>query len=132
MTSIAFDAGWCGRVPTADERERAARHRIGSWAVFEARDPVAVKAQLAEGRPVIFAISYAPSFQRHRGAGTYDSLETGPGSHGHAMLVVGHDDAREAFRVQNSHGTSWGDGGFAWMGYGAWRRLATIGFVITG
>lgn len=36
---------------------------------------------------------------------------------GHALCVVGYDDSKEAFKVRNSWGASWGDNGYLWIGY---------------
>lgn len=36
---------------------------------------------------------------------------------GHAVCAVGYDDARQAFRIKNSWGTDWKDGGHFWMPY---------------
>jgi hypothetical protein len=36
---------------------------------------------------------------------------------GHAMVVVGYDDCRQAFRVRNSWGENWGDNGSIWVDY---------------
>lgn len=50
---------------------------------------------------------------------------------GHAMLIVGYDDARPclpagskpgAWRIRNSWGTGWGDGGYGWLPYEYLRR----------
>jgi hypothetical protein len=38
---------------------------------------------------------------------------------GHELAIVGYDDGRQAFRVQNSWGTDWADGGYGWVAYGA-------------
>lgn len=35
----------------------------------------------------------------------------------HAMAVVGYDDNRRAFKVQNQWGANWGDSGFVWISY---------------
>lgn len=35
----------------------------------------------------------------------------------HAMVLVGYDDNRQAFRVRNSWGSDWGDNGSIWIGY---------------
>ncbi|MCL6528061.1 MAG: C1 family peptidase [Thermaceae bacterium] len=36
---------------------------------------------------------------------------------GHAMLMVGYDDSKRAFRVKNSWGTGWAEGGYVWFSY---------------
>ncbi|MGZ4000876.1 MAG: C1 family peptidase, partial [Mucilaginibacter sp.] len=36
---------------------------------------------------------------------------------GHATPIVGYDDNKKAFLVQNSWGTSWGNAGFYYMPY---------------
>lgn len=35
----------------------------------------------------------------------------------HEIVITGWDDDREAWRVKNSWGRFWGDGGFAWLSY---------------
>lgn len=35
----------------------------------------------------------------------------------HAMVLVGYDDSRQAFRIRNSWGDSWGDHGSIWVEY---------------
>lgn len=40
----------------------------------------------------------------------------------HAMVVVGYDDSRHAFRVRNSWGADWGDKGSIWVDYGFFCR----------
>ncbi len=42
---------------------------------------------------------------------------TGPSTGGHAMAVVGYDDAKQAFKVRNSWGADWGEAGYCWIGY---------------
>jgi len=41
----------------------------------------------------------------------------GPRKSGHAMVIVGYDESRQAFKVRNSWGEYWGDDGYAWIGY---------------
>ena len=48
----------------------------------------------------------------------------------HAMVAVGFDDDRNAFRIQNSWGRGWGEGGYGWVGYDFWKRNVKVGFVI--
>ena len=41
----------------------------------------------------------------------------GPSYGGHAMLIVGYDDEKQAFKVRNSWSEDWGDNGYVWISY---------------
>jgi len=123
-----FDAGWCGRQPTAAEKQRAARYRIKNWSRFDATDLNAVKQQIARGVPVIFAMRIGATVTGLRGEAVVEDDRDLGGSH--AMVAVGFDDDRKAFRIQNSWGRGWGDGGYGWFGYDFWKRNIKVGFVI--
>jgi C1A family cysteine protease len=47
----------------------------------------------------------------------------GPAIGGHAVHLVWYDEFRGMFRVQNSWGSGWGDGGFAWIDADDVQRL---------
>ena len=105
--------------------DRTSKARLGSLE--------AIKQSLASGNPVIvhfslFKATSDPTSEEdtlaslrpneiYRGslARTYGSAG------GHAMVLVGYDERRQAFRVQNSWGEEWADGGFGWIGYDAAR-----------
>jgi C1A family cysteine protease len=73
------------------------------------------KSYLAQGRPIAFA---APLGNRFRSWNSSSVLSSDYGaSFGHAMVLVGYDDAKGAFRVRNSWGTDWGDNGSIWVDY---------------
>lgn len=131
LSDYAYDPGWCGRIPTEAERRRAATFRIPGWALVPGLDPVAAKAQILEGRVVIFSMGVGPAFDGHRGKQVFDVLEPAADVFGHAMVAVGFDDKMQAFRIQNSAGTGWGDGGQAWLSYRVWRERAVTAYVIT-
>ena len=128
IEQFAFDAGWCGRQPTAEELSRANAFRITSWAAFDARSHDKVKQQLARGAPVIFATHWTRKMGDLRGDAVLEGDDT-PGE-GHAMLVVGYDDSRRALLVQNSFGSSWGNRGYGWFGYDWWKRNVRAAYVI--
>lgn len=54
---------------------------------------------------------------------------------GHELAIIGYDDGRQAFRVQNSWGPDWADEGRGWVAYGALKadinEAATIDAGIT-
>ena len=128
IEEFAFDPGWCGRVPTEAERKRAQRYRIKGWSRFDASVVDLVKAQLARGVPVIFAMRVGTKLRGHRGESVFDADFGDLG--GHSMVAVGYDDAKQAFRIQNSWGRKWGDGGYAWFSYDFWKRNTRVGYVI--
>jgi len=128
IEEYVFDAGWCGRQPTAAEKQRAARYRIKNWSRFDATDLNAVKQQIARGVPVIFAMRIGATVTGLRGEAVVEDDRDLGGSH--AMVAVGFDDDRKAFRIQNSWGRGWGDGGYGWFGYDFWKRNIKVGFVI--
>jgi C1A family cysteine protease len=128
IDEYVFDAGWCGRQPTAAEKQRAARYRIKNWSRFDATDLGMVKQQIARGVPVIFAMRVGAALTGLRGDTVLNDDRDLGGSH--AMVAVGFDDDRQAFRIQNSWGRSWGEDGLGWFGYDFWKRNVKVGFVI--
>ncbi|GAB4527488.1 MAG: hypothetical protein Tsb0019_29530 [Roseibium sp.] len=96
------------------------------------RDLDAIKQQLAAGHPV--AVGFAmmkviPSARTPDGvtlqylkAGEIYQGSLGPNSGasgGHQMVLVGYDERRQAFLVQNSWGPYWSGDGFGWISYEA-------------
>lgn len=129
IEQFAFDAGWCGRIPTSDELQRAAKYRIKGWSHIDATHIEDVKQQLARGVPVVFDIRLSPEFTTLKGNGVFNPPGVLNGG-GHTMTAIGYDDARGAFRIQNSWGRKWADGGYTWLGYDFWMRNTRVGYVI--
>lgn len=78
----------------------------------------AVKQKIADNIPVIIGFETNKFF-----SGQYITRDNpvwragGSSSSGHAVVIVGYDDATELFEVLNSWGTSFGDQGFFYMKY---------------
>jgi hypothetical protein len=49
---------------------------------------------------------------------------------GHAMVVIGYDDAYQRFLIENSWGPLWGDGGYGGMHYESFGMSFMEGFII--
>jgi len=129
IEEYAYDAGWCGRLPTDDERQRAAKYKIKGWSHFDGSNVEAVKAQLARGVPVIFDILMNDDLPNLKGDAVFNGPVLSSGS-GHALIAVGYDDSRKAFRIQNSWSRKWADGGYAWFSYDYWTKAVHVGFVV--
>lgn len=80
----------------------------------------AVKASVAGGWPVVFGFTVYESFMTPTVARTGVVPYPAGGERvvgGHAVMIVGYDDARRAFRIRNSWGKGWGLSGHCWMPY---------------
>jgi len=76
-----------------------------------------VKKSLAEGKPVIIGMNCPDSFEEAKDI--WRPMENPNVNYGgHAMCVVGYDDDKDAFEIQNSWGTDWGNEGYIWIRYG--------------
>jgi C1A family cysteine protease len=74
------------------------------------------KGYLAQGRPVVISATVCNRFDRWNSSSVISS-DTYDNCGGHAMVLVGYDDSKGAFRVRNSWGTNWGDNGSIWVEY---------------
>ncbi|MCX6560922.1 MAG: C1 family peptidase [Candidatus Aminicenantes bacterium] len=113
--------------PGAEIKQRAARYKIDFWRQVNAQDVKEVKAHLHAGFPVLIGANVDQAFIKHPAGTTWQSIGTVVG--GHAMVVVGYDDARRAFRLMNSWGRDWADGGFCWVDYDLFRRVVNEAYV---
>lgn len=103
----------CEALPSAAAEEEARLHKIASYRRVDF-DEYSVKRALASDHIVVFGAKVAKSFQEYTG-GVVSSM-TGS-TFGHSMVLVGYDDARNAFKLVNSWGTEWGENGYAWVDY---------------
>jgi len=79
-----------------------------------------LQACVATGTPVVFGFSVYESFESEEVARTGVVDMPGPKEKqvgGHAVLVVGYDNASQRFTVRNSWGRRWGQRGYCTMPY---------------
>jgi len=111
----------CDQLPTPAHRASAAPNAIKGFSAIRRGDIDGVKGALIKGNPVIVGMMTSDSFHRLRGPGIF-SDETDQTDGGHAMVIVGYDDKRGAFKLLNSWGELWGDRGYGWVSYSSMRR----------
>ena len=78
------------------------------------------KGYLSAGRPIAIGAKLGDRFMKWSNASILNNdTYNNPGmQHAyHAMALVGYDDDKQAFRVRNSWGASWGDDGSIWVDY---------------
>lgn len=96
--------------------------RMLAWNSLFNADVATIKRIIREYGPVSAYVCAGPRFMWHR-SGVFETDESAAcnGSVNHAVALVGWDDglgSRGAWRVRNSWGTTWGENGYMWLGYG--------------
>ena len=104
--------------------QEAGQYRITDFgAVFRVKDDSIVKILqmrrlLTAHKPIVIAFSVTPSFQNltHR-TEVWSSTKEEPILGGHAVVIIGYNQAEQSFELMNSWGSEWGNGGFAKISY---------------
>ena len=105
-------------------------YKISAWHYAENSYAVAstqaIKQAIYDHGPVAVAICTGSSFQRYSGGvfQTDESWRCGEGKVNHAVVLVGWDDADQAWVMRNSWGPGWGEGGYMRIRYGT----SNVGF----
>ncbi len=94
-----------------------------------------VRQIIAAGHPVLIGMAIDKAFTDLKPNDAYAGNPTvtpqqALAMDGHAMVIVGYDDRRRAFRLINSWSETWGDGGFGWLGYEAAVRQVRHSYVM--
>lgn len=106
------------RPPDACYSEALNHQVITYWSVRQQLDQL--KSCLADGYPVVFGFTVYTSFESQAVAQTGDAPMPGAGDKcigGHAVCLVGYDDATQRFLCRNSWGPGWGKGGYFTLPY---------------
>jgi hypothetical protein len=118
--------GDCSSTPAQSWTADAADNKLGNYRkIADLSDVTSMtvdnfKAYLAEGRPIVFGAKLGDRFMQwnDEAAISFDTYNNPGMQHAyHALILAGYDDGRDAFRVINSWGDTWGDKGMIWVDY---------------
>jgi hypothetical protein len=126
-TESPYDGTRVGPPADSSQLKRAEIWRIGGWGRVDIKTR-GLKAFLATRTPVLFGAMVDQGFQEAKTGHVWKS-KVEPVLGGHAMVLVGYDDAKGAYRAQNSWGPAWGDGGTGWIDYAWFQTLVNEGYV---
>lgn len=114
--------------PSTAQKSAAASFKTRSYRRIPSEDLNALKAEIAGGNPIIFGMGIDDAFYNlnDKKSKVYDETY-GQFYGGHAMVLVGYDDAKVsdkghkgAFKIFNSWGKGWGENGYGWVSYKQW------------
>jgi hypothetical protein len=120
MEDFPYNQSDCSSLPPQNIRQRAKNNAIAEWRRVNYSDDIEVKSQLNSGFPVVIGMRIDQGFEQLG----FNQVYNGPSGNeagGHAMVVTGYDDARQAYKILNSWTTNFGTNGYAWVSYSAFR-----------
>jgi len=102
---------------TDDMKTRASK--IGSVKKFDDSQVEAMKHWLAHKGPLISTLLFPKNLDLlfYRGGVYEPTMDEYLIEAAHCVAIVGYDDDRGAWKIKNSWGDDWGEGGFAWIKY---------------
>lgn len=110
------DLNGCALMPDGNQNANAANYKISGYSTLPHTDRVAIKTMISQKHPVIVTLQADNSFI-NAGPGFIWNAYSGSGMLAHIVIIVGYDDARNAYKIMNSWGTGWADGGYSWIDY---------------
>ena len=115
-TDWPYDITKFSQKPPAKAYQDASEFKLSSKTPLNTLDDI--KATVASGWPVVFGFQVYDNFM---GIGSDGMMPMPTASNyvegGHAVMVLGYDDARQVLIIRNSWGASWGDHGYFYMPY---------------
>ncbi len=103
-----------GSCATAEAGWQTGAYKIGAWGSVS-QSLAVIKTALVKYGPLPIAMLVYEDFMHYK-TGIY-SYTTGKKLGGHAVLLVGYNDAEKYFTVKNSWDLGWGEGGFFRIAY---------------
>ncbi|WP_425403562.1 C1 family peptidase [Hwanghaeella sp.] len=107
----------CSDLPDPGLQSLAQENKIDGWRRLQHDRLDDIKGQLSKGNPVVIGMLVDESLVDLKPDGIYDEQVAGAPDFIHAMVLVGYDERKRAFRAFNSWGSGWADNGMGWLSY---------------
>ena len=121
-------------MPSAAIINSATPFKIGAYRRVNLQDDTEVKSQLASDIPVLVGLNVDQVFWKlyrgDQGKGIYSSFDAHKIAGQHALVLLGYDDEKRAYKVVNSWGAAWGSQGYGWIAYDTFHKMVKEGYVI--
>jgi len=136
LSAMPYNAADSTSQPSAEAHAEAALYRSLSYFNLFTRQGSAnlllLKQHLAKGGVLLLAVPIYSEFYR---VNSYNPIIGAPAAGstyygGHAVTVIGYDDAAKTFKFVNSWGRGWGDYGYAYLTYDFVQRYAWEAWVL--
>ena len=133
LQDMPYDPTNYTKKPSEDLKQKAKPYSILKWYRITTQNSKEVKIHVSRGIPVIFGAYVDQGFKeakRNLSDEYFWKEESGRSLGSHAMVVVGYDDSKNAFKVMNSWGKNWANNGYCWIDYQFFEKKAEQGYVV--
>ena len=128
--SMPYSSGnGCSLMPTATQNAEASNYKITNYSLLYTSDMATVKALLDLKHPLYISFNVDTYFY-NAGPGFIWKSFSGSFLGGHAVTICGYDDAKHAYKIVNSWGTGWGDGGYSWIDYDFLPQVSSMAAMV--
>lgn len=136
-TNFDGDVNDCSKVPDPSLQAEAKHFTVTDFMTLFAKEEtpaikvLKVQKALANQQPVVIGLKVLKNFFHLKDI-SYWRPEIGSQlpAGGHALVVVGYDELRGAFRVMNSWGKEWGKDGFIWIKYKEFGKYCKYAYTL--
>jgi cathepsin K len=130
LKSMPYDDNECAKQPDSSQKQKARDIAGARFASVLIKSTSTVKHSIVTQHPIVFGIGVEESFQKNDSPYIW-KVRTGTSGNAHALVVVGYDDGKHAFRIMNSWSTGWADNGFVWIDYDLFQKIVgDTGYVL--
>jgi outer membrane protein assembly factor BamB/C1A family cysteine protease len=118
---MPYNPASCSDQPSQPQAQKASQYKIKDWGRV-ALNVNSIRKFVYYDTPIIICGRLNEAFKKYKSSTDTDgqfiwkdgsNIQTSY----HAMVIIGYDDSRKAFKVQNSWGKNWGNSGYIWLAY---------------
>jgi C1A family cysteine protease len=131
-TAASMPYSWfngCSLVPTWEQTTEAAQYRIKDFTQIVASDMTGIKQALLGNHALVIQVPADQAFCDATAGFIWKSLGQIVGYH--SLTICGYDDSKHAYKIINSWGTNWGDGGYGWIDYDLFVKVSSSAMKMT-
>lgn len=116
LADMPYNDYECSTQPGIAQNNAAGYNKIFAWKMVDKTNINVIKSCIIAKCPVFIAVMIDASFDNLASPYIWNT-KYGAIRGGHALTVIGYDDTKQAFKIQNSWGPAWKDNGCLWISY---------------
>ncbi|HPO48833.1 MAG TPA: C1 family peptidase [Spirochaetota bacterium] len=128
LSSMEYDERDYLTQPGNKAKLEASKYKAASYARVNFKNREEVKKILSGGNCIVFGMNIYGNFYDYK-TDVYSEV-SGTYMGGHAMLLIGYDEDKQAYKLINSWSENWGVKGYAWLDYKVFEKYTADAWVM--